>query len=508
MEDMKDPGKNVQAGTMFLKLMIDAQGGDVEKGLAAYNGGITRLNRNGGDINKMPEETRNYVPKVLAALSGSGSATAAEAPSAAAEEASGEQPPITGDAATPSSVSIKRKQQYRKVKRLDKEIAKLEASLSGKDNDRVALAKRARIEQLGAERDAARAAAEAPGPESSDPSTPAEETVVAENPQQQKVADEMASAAPASSETEVVEAAGTLQAIRPAKRLSKKQRMAIYTLARTGAIPAQEVPRILESGRLTKANLTVMKNAAGQHIAYDEAGNARVLPETRAAIAAREAKLANMRADTAFKTIENQQQIAQRELDRTTQQEKRFDEQFKHFYHVEGDTEQANAKRRADMQDMVATTQSVYGINLNDHAGRTVMNKAKELQDRYAESQEFSLLNPFSWFRDEPIYGDFGPGVLAQQIPGMPHNIDDPDEQVAAMKYTYKYLEPLQQAGLQGKPLMVGGLLKARLEKAGISPEVSTPALIQVAQERPDLLDQPDVLLRNLQSYIQAANTP
>jgi hypothetical protein len=497
MEDMKDPGKNVQAGTMFLKLMIDAQGGDVAKGLAAYNGGITRLNRHGGDINKMPEETRNYVPKILAALSGSGSATAAEAPS-------GEPPPVTGDAATPSSVSIKRKQQYRKVKRLDAEIAKLEAALSGKDNDRMALAKRARIEQLSAERDAARAAGEAPGPESSEPSA----EVVAENPQQQKVADEMASAAPAASEAEVVEAADTLQAIRPAKKLSKQQRMAIYTLARTGAIPAQEVPRILESGRLTKANLTVMKNAAGQHIAYDEAGNARVLPETREAIAMRQAKLENTRVDTKYKQLENQQQVEQRELDRTAKQEDRHAELGKHYWYREDDSEESNARRRAGYLDMVATTQSLYGINLNDHGGRTVMNKAERLQQAYAESQEFSLLNPFSWFRDEPIYGDFGPGVLAQQIPGMPHNIDDPDEQVAAMKYTYKYLEPLQQAGLQGKPLMVGGLLKARLEKAGISPEVSTPALIQVAQERPDLLDQPDVLLRNLQSYIQAANTP
>ena len=33
--------------------------------LAAYNGGITRLRKNGYDINKMPGETRNYVKKVM-----------------------------------------------------------------------------------------------------------------------------------------------------------------------------------------------------------------------------------------------------------------------------------------------------------------------------------------------------------------------------------------------------------------------------------------------------------
>lgn len=34
--------------------------------LAAYNGGITRLRKNGYDINKMPRETREYVRKVMA----------------------------------------------------------------------------------------------------------------------------------------------------------------------------------------------------------------------------------------------------------------------------------------------------------------------------------------------------------------------------------------------------------------------------------------------------------
>jgi len=35
--------------------------------LAAYNGGITRLRRNGYDINKMPKETQDYVRKIMRA---------------------------------------------------------------------------------------------------------------------------------------------------------------------------------------------------------------------------------------------------------------------------------------------------------------------------------------------------------------------------------------------------------------------------------------------------------
>ena len=37
----------------------------IERMLAAYNGGITRLRKNGYDINKMPRESQRYVKKVM-----------------------------------------------------------------------------------------------------------------------------------------------------------------------------------------------------------------------------------------------------------------------------------------------------------------------------------------------------------------------------------------------------------------------------------------------------------
>ncbi|MDI6619401.1 MAG: lytic transglycosylase domain-containing protein [Clostridiales bacterium] len=63
-----DAMENIDAGTRYLKSLIDSYGGDIKLALAAYNGGIgrmRRLNVNSPDkIDAMPSETQNYVSKV------------------------------------------------------------------------------------------------------------------------------------------------------------------------------------------------------------------------------------------------------------------------------------------------------------------------------------------------------------------------------------------------------------------------------------------------------------
>ena len=64
VEDIFDPVQNVAGGTQYLARMLDLFDGDVTLALAAYNAGPGTVRRYGG----VPpyEETRNYIPKVLA----------------------------------------------------------------------------------------------------------------------------------------------------------------------------------------------------------------------------------------------------------------------------------------------------------------------------------------------------------------------------------------------------------------------------------------------------------
>jgi len=59
--DPTDPNQNMMAGAKYLKDLLDQNGGDVRKALAAYNAGPTRA-ANGKPL---PEETTKYVDKVL-----------------------------------------------------------------------------------------------------------------------------------------------------------------------------------------------------------------------------------------------------------------------------------------------------------------------------------------------------------------------------------------------------------------------------------------------------------
>lgn len=61
--------QNIDGGVRHIKEYIDRYNGDIEMALMAYNGGPTRMMNRGvisiNDIYKMPEETQNYVPKVM-----------------------------------------------------------------------------------------------------------------------------------------------------------------------------------------------------------------------------------------------------------------------------------------------------------------------------------------------------------------------------------------------------------------------------------------------------------
>jgi soluble lytic murein transglycosylase-like protein len=62
-----DADSNLEGGARYLRMQLDAFGGDVEKALAAYNAGPGRVRKAGG-VPAIPE-TRSYVAAILARLS-------------------------------------------------------------------------------------------------------------------------------------------------------------------------------------------------------------------------------------------------------------------------------------------------------------------------------------------------------------------------------------------------------------------------------------------------------
>lgn len=65
---VKNPFDEKQSREGARKYLTDLMGqfGSIEKALAAYNGGPGRLSRRGGEIERMPQESRDYVQKVMA----------------------------------------------------------------------------------------------------------------------------------------------------------------------------------------------------------------------------------------------------------------------------------------------------------------------------------------------------------------------------------------------------------------------------------------------------------
>ncbi|SMC27855.1 Transglycosylase SLT domain-containing protein [Clostridium acidisoli DSM 12555] len=58
-----DVNQNVDGGTKYLKSLLDTFG-NYKMAVAAYNAGPGAVQKSGGDISKLPSETRNYVTKV------------------------------------------------------------------------------------------------------------------------------------------------------------------------------------------------------------------------------------------------------------------------------------------------------------------------------------------------------------------------------------------------------------------------------------------------------------
>ncbi|MBF4179115.1 lytic transglycosylase domain-containing protein [Lelliottia nimipressuralis] len=61
--DVFDPEKSAQAAAKYLSQLMRQNGGDLSKALASYNWGIGNVQRHGMGL--MPQETRNYIPKVM-----------------------------------------------------------------------------------------------------------------------------------------------------------------------------------------------------------------------------------------------------------------------------------------------------------------------------------------------------------------------------------------------------------------------------------------------------------
>lgn len=68
--DAFDPMKSAEAAAKYLSQLLKANGGDLTKALASYNWGLGNVRKHGMAL--MPQETRNYVPRVLSNMPGAG----------------------------------------------------------------------------------------------------------------------------------------------------------------------------------------------------------------------------------------------------------------------------------------------------------------------------------------------------------------------------------------------------------------------------------------------------
>lgn len=64
--DSFDPAQNIEGGAKYMRQLLDRYQGNWEKALAAYNGGMGRLDKVG--MEGMPKESRDYVRKVMAGV--------------------------------------------------------------------------------------------------------------------------------------------------------------------------------------------------------------------------------------------------------------------------------------------------------------------------------------------------------------------------------------------------------------------------------------------------------
>jgi soluble lytic murein transglycosylase-like protein len=77
VKDSFDPQENLAAGSRYLSRLLHKYAGDLDHALAAYNWGQGNVDRQG--LERMPEETRNYLARVKALLAQSNDATTSRA---------------------------------------------------------------------------------------------------------------------------------------------------------------------------------------------------------------------------------------------------------------------------------------------------------------------------------------------------------------------------------------------------------------------------------------------
>jgi soluble lytic murein transglycosylase-like protein len=65
VEDPFDTRQNILGGVRYFAQLLTKYGGDEAKALAAYNAGPGAVDKAGGDLKALPQETQNYVPRVL-----------------------------------------------------------------------------------------------------------------------------------------------------------------------------------------------------------------------------------------------------------------------------------------------------------------------------------------------------------------------------------------------------------------------------------------------------------
>lgn len=65
-----DVNQNIHGGVQYLAQLIKRYEGDYKSALAAYNAGPGNFARSGGNINRLPKETQQYVPKVMGYFKG------------------------------------------------------------------------------------------------------------------------------------------------------------------------------------------------------------------------------------------------------------------------------------------------------------------------------------------------------------------------------------------------------------------------------------------------------
>ena len=105
---LKDPVIGAEYGQRYMDAMLARYNGNLEYALAAYNAGPGRIDawmEKGADPDKLPKETREYIPKVLAALAApTAAAPTAAAPTAAAPTAAA--PTAAAPTAAPAPLEV------------------------------------------------------------------------------------------------------------------------------------------------------------------------------------------------------------------------------------------------------------------------------------------------------------------------------------------------------------------------------------------------------------------